>query len=1767
MADGVITLEFDVPISQLVSDSKKIDKILDALGKNAGAQMDSSFKDNSEKVKKTASETKSDVDKKLGKFKPKIDADNEEAKRKAEETRKEMEKIPKTRRSHLGADNSEANRKADETKKKIFGIPERHTTTISVTDHLSSILDRIKGKSREAEEPVSHLGEIIKGTFIGSLASNAVSSAWGHLTGWIGKAIDMGKDYALEQQTMLASWTTLTGSAKEGQAMVDMTNQMAIAANNSTKMVDQLNQKLYAVTNSASKTGELTKSILTLQDAFGVDDAAIANFSVQYSQMIGNGKAQAMDMMSIQNVFPKFKGELLDYMRLQTNNHKLTMQQLNDMMSKGKITSGIMNDVLIKMGKQYAGATENFTKTIPGMFRTIESTMPTLLGKLTQPFAKAANPIIGAISNWVTSKPTEKEFEKIGTTTAEGMNKVINAFAGKGSDSKQMVDSLNKALDNLNSWLKRVFDYIADHAKDIKQFASDLWDIAKVLGKQVWDDWVSIISDIADALGLTAKNSDKATTPMGKLADVVHALAQNKTAIKLIADAIVAISAIKTMNKVLSPLEKIANLKVGKGTVLDYLKDGVNGQGFGGALQSVKSAGGWSSLIKSPKKGGMSTLGKVALAGAVVFDGAQIIKNFSDAVNSSDARKKTESIGEIVGGTIGTAIGAWFYGPEGALLGEQIGSNLGGSIADSVKSSLDKINDDVNGDHVNGIWKSDARNPQEKKWHTSHNLYPIGKTTPFSPDFFVAAAVNSWTELTHIGDKDFWARQRGPNSHVARGDEGTWMEGITDNLAAFKKWYDKTSQKTDKWRVQDSVPGVLSNIKKSYDNFSKNNGWSHLGAGALALGNNLLDHIPGGSAIRSGIKLDSLIPKLNDMKFDDSGIKSFNKQLGKNTDEFIKQLPHPDFGAMGKGISDVWKNLTNFNPQVSGKPPKVKDLKQLKSGILPNIDVEKWSKDIVSKLNGIKWPELPKIKMPEFHPIKWVEGKFKGFKWPKLPKFHMPKFNFSDWIKGIQKKLHGFKFKWPKIHMPKFKWPKIRLPKLDVKGWLAKMGAHIHKFKFPKLKAPKWQGWDALKKTVSRTWDKIRTNTSKSAGKLWDDAKKGMKSLKNGISDYLDDIHKAWHSMWNGLAKWFGNIWDDIKKKASGGINGVIDIINGGIGGINGIIHDFGGKSNTIGKISHVKLATGTGAFSGPRRPITQRTLALLNDGHDSPETGNREMVWDKRTGALNLVPGINTLAWLEPGQEVFNASETAELLGASRFAKGTGIGATVGKAFGDIGSWAEGLWNGAVSKTKGLIKWFKEAMNIVSHPVEALNSFFKFDGKGLKGFFTDLGPLAFNVSKKAAQSWWNQLWSMVGGKLNDGGGEANSKLASEMMKLGDGKKYVWGATGPSAYDCSGLVQAAARKLGVDLPRNSSAQYGATSAVSHPEPGDLVFFGNHGASHVGVYLSKDSYYSAQSPSAGIGVGKISAVHEGPVSYRRIKGLSQDVSSKESSKGVSNKAIYNQVGGGFWKFISKLADLFGDHMANPADDGVERWRPAVKRALSMLHLSTSSSMVNRVLRQMSTESSGNPKAMGGTDGLADGHAMGLMQVKPGTFAAYKLRGHNNIWNGFDNLLAGLNYAKHKYGDSLSYLGNGHGYRNGGRVFSHQLAELAEEDPEYVLNPNKDSFDVLLPEAVRERAEKAPDSEAAQWNHIYNFDKLRKSTANGYRYFAMNGDQQADGGTHTLRKVDETRNTTKGDVKINIKLDSSTIARKTYPKSKLMKAREIDIAEMGGAIPVD
>ncbi|MFF4231399.1 NlpC/P60 family protein [Streptomyces sp. NPDC001820] len=84
------------------------------------------------------------------------------------------------------------------------------------------------------------------------------------------------------------------------------------------------------------------------------------------------------------------------------------------------------------------------------------------------------------------------------------------------------------------------------------------------------------------------------------------------------------------------------------------------------------------------------------------------------------------------------------------------------------------------------------------------------------------------------------------------------------------------------------------------------------------------------------------------------------------------------------------------------------------------------------------------------------------------------------------------------------------------------------------------------------------------------------------------------------------------------------------------------------------------------------------------------------------------------------------------------------------------------------------------------------------------------------------------------------------------GKPYVWGASGPSSYDCSGLTQAAWKAAGVDLPRTTwdQVEVGERVATSDLLPGDLVFFYDD-ISHVGIYIGDGNMIHAPKPGANV----------------------------------------------------------------------------------------------------------------------------------------------------------------------------------------------------------------------------------------------------------------------------------------------------------------------------
>ncbi|MEU7109078.1 NlpC/P60 family protein [Streptomyces sp. NPDC046215] len=115
-------------------------------------------------------------------------------------------------------------------------------------------------------------------------------------------------------------------------------------------------------------------------------------------------------------------------------------------------------------------------------------------------------------------------------------------------------------------------------------------------------------------------------------------------------------------------------------------------------------------------------------------------------------------------------------------------------------------------------------------------------------------------------------------------------------------------------------------------------------------------------------------------------------------------------------------------------------------------------------------------------------------------------------------------------------------------------------------------------------------------------------------------------------------------------------------------------------------------------------------------------------------------------------------------------------------------------------------------------------------------------------------------GPATPGGAQAPTARAARAVAFAYsalGKPYIWGATGPAGFDCSGLTQAAWKAAGVSLPRTTYTQINAGQRIprSRLAPGDLVFFYS-GVSHVGLYVGGGRMIHAPHPGAPVRIAPI-----------------------------------------------------------------------------------------------------------------------------------------------------------------------------------------------------------------------------------------------------------------------------------------------------------------------
>jgi tape measure domain-containing protein len=614
--------------------------------------------------------------------------------------------------------------------------------------------------------------------------------------------------------------------------------------------------------------------------------------------------------------------------------------------------------------------------------------------------------------------------------------------------------------------------------------------------------------------------------------------------------------------------------------------------------------------------------------------------------------------------------------------------------------------------------------------------------------------------------------------------------------------------------------------------------------------------------------------------------------------------------------------------------------------------------------------------------------------------------------------------------------------------------------------------WNGAKDFLGSTWDKMNKASEKKFGK----------DLKGTLFDNLANIGQKFQETWDGIKKGFDKLWQGMKDLARDGINHLIDIPNTGIDGINSLIHDFGGPKQTIGKIPHVKkFASGTGLFSEQRNPITQPTLALLNDGNDSPETGNKEMVI-MPNGNHFIVPGRNTKMFLPAGAEVLNASETALLMAMQNqkaFAKGTGFWSNLWKGVtnfgGSVAKVAGNVWDGLKNGVEKFVKMLSFIGEAVLNPAKTLEKKFNPSSKGMVGMFDNFGSMLFKSAVNGAKTWWKELWSMAKSASNEG--------SIAMGAVGDDYRFknrvADSGADPWGYffkECVSFVASRLANLGVNPSLFSGLgngnQWGAARVphLSRPKPGSVGVYtgGPISSNHVDFITAVHGDTMDGEEYNWMGNHSYHQYRNRPISavstfldFGVKAGSSGDEKTLKDKNSPLQMHIKKQTGGMFdWikKWLAPLeegaASDGGAQAGNPGGSGVERWRPFVERALEANGIAATSYRVSKILATIRRESNGDPTVQNNWDSnaLAGHPSIGLMQTIQPTFDTYAFAGHRNIRNGYDNLLAAINYIKHRYGtsDAAFHRVASYGYANGGLVTKHGLYEVAEgNQPEYII----------------------------------------------------------------------------------------------------------------------
>ncbi|WP_435431885.1 phage tail tape measure protein [Staphylococcus hominis] len=766
----------------------------------------------------------------------------------------------------------------------------------------------------------------------------------------------------------------------------------------------------------------------------------------------------------------------------------------------------------------------------------------------------------------------------------------------------------------------------------------------------------------------------------------------------------------------------------------------------------------------------------------------------------------------------------------------------------------------------------------------------------------------------------------------------------------------------------------------------------------------------------------------------------------------VKNITHTIFSALKQFIYKIWTSIKN----------KVVSLAKALSNGVKNIfnSLSKVTRSIFNKLKSFMLNVWRNIKNTV---IKLAKGLWNGVKatWNALSKVTRSIFNkLKNFMSNVWRSIKN-----TTVKLVKGLWSGVKA----IWNTLSRFTRSI---------------FNKLKNFMSSVWRNIKNTTVRLAKALWSSVKGTWNSLSNGTRNIFNKVKSfmsnTWRSiknttvnmaksLWNSVRRTFNNMAGGLKSiigKIKGHITGMVKAVKSGLNKLIDGVNWVAGKLD-MPKLPKIKLSTGTESTHTQsyitKGKLNRNTLATVGDkGPGNGPGGFRHETVIPPSGKAFITPATDTTIPLAKGTRILNGEQTHAMLSNNmvpKFSIGTKIkefGANmfdsgkslvkkgVGKAK-DIGGTVEkktaktvakGIEIGtnvadtakAVSST--VIKGIGDVFDYVSHPGKLVSKIFEkvgFNFDFLKG-----AELPYMLMQGAYKKLKEGVKSLFSGWLSDAGG-------------GDGSSFTHFPITTGYYPRGG-----APGYGFNSGAHFGIDYGAPYGTTINATNDGVVKGIHnfGGGLVARLLT------GQFTLFFMHLSKI--LKEG-----KIKAGEPMAKTGNSGHWTTGPHLHFQVEKGRHDTITNANTVdpakwlagHGGGGGSAPKAGI-KWAPQIKQALRMNGLPTSSAYVNAWARQIDSESSGNPRAVQGgyVDANTGGNeAKGLVQVARNTFNSMKFPGHGNVFNPLDNLLAGIHWAKYKYGKNmLSVIGHGHGYATGGLIKNAGWYNIAEGGyPEWVI----------------------------------------------------------------------------------------------------------------------